>query len=111
MSRGGALMGKRALVTQVTMSSHTNREGFNVDPFWGATAPPAIKELPAAIASNGRDSLRAALGLAVQDLEGKEVAEEDLQEVGTALFAGARAVVSGAVRSNAKHEDVARDLA
>eukprot|EP00961_Rhodomonas_salina_P225090 3043265-Rhodomonas_salina.1 len=111
MSRGGALMGKRALVTQITHTHTTrfvcafpdcplpqqestvnlpvltawggHREGFTVDPFWGATAPPAISAFGAAIEEGGRDKLRAALGLAVQDLEGKELDEPALLEIGT----------------------------
>lgn len=102
-------MGKRALVTQIT-HTHTTREGFTVDPFWGATAPPAISAFGAAIEEGGRDKLRAALGLAVQDLEGKELDEPALLEIGTPLFVGARAVLSAAVRANAQESDLVRDL-
>jgi|LauGreDrversion2_3_1035106.scaffolds.fasta_scaffold33888_2 hypothetical protein len=92
-------MGKRATVTQVV---HTkSRDGFIEDPFWGPTrecqrkslrsrenetssdactllartcaAPKAIAHLPAAIDQQGRDHLRAALGLALRHLEGREV--------------------------------------
>lgn len=87
-----------------------HREGFTVDPFWGATAPPAISAFGAAIEEGGRDKLRAALGLAVQDLEGKELDEPALLEIGTPLFVGARAVLSAAVRANAQESDLVRDL-
>jgi len=102
-------MGKRATVTQVVHTSK-NRDGFIEDAFWGATAPKAIAHLPAAIEAQGRDHLRAALGLAVRHLEGRHVDEEAVEQVGEVLMCGAVSVLVAAVKSAAEEAHILRDL-
>jgi hypothetical protein len=63
-------------------------------------APKAIAHLPAAIDAQGRDHLRAALGLAVRHLEGREVEEDDVAQVGEELFCGVISVLVAAVKSS-----------
>ena len=63
-------------------------------------APKAIARLPAAIDAEGRDHLRAALGLAVRHLEGREVEEEDIAQVGEELLCGVISVLVAAVKSS-----------
>ena len=64
------------------------------------TAPKAIAQLPSAINAQGRDHLRAALGLAVRHLEGREIEEEAVEQVGEELLCGAVSVLAAAVKSS-----------
>mmetsp|Transcript_15633 Transcript_15633/g.35796 ORF Transcript_15633/g.35796 Transcript_15633/m.35796 type:complete len:263 (-) Transcript_15633:28-816(-) len=108
MSRGGALLGRRALQYQITHT--TNKEGFIEDPFWGPSVPPEIASLPSLIEESGRDHFRASLGLSVHHLSGKDVEEEDLEEVGQALFQGTTKGLLCAIRSKAEEEKILQDL-
>eukprot|EP00282_Hemiselmis_andersenii_P031696 CAMPEP_0169464744 /NCGR_PEP_ID=MMETSP1042-20121227/20839_1 /TAXON_ID=464988 /ORGANISM="Hemiselmis andersenii, Strain CCMP1180" /LENGTH=211 /DNA_ID=CAMNT_0009577633 /DNA_START=167 /DNA_END=798 /DNA_ORIENTATION=- len=111
MSRGGALMGKRALVTHVTESSHTDREGFVVDPFWGASTPAGIAALPKLVEKAGQDELRKALVFAVEHLGGAEVSPEELEGVDHALAVGVVELVAAAVKARADEETILADMA
>ncbi|EKX38279.1 hypothetical protein GUITHDRAFT_154763 [Guillardia theta CCMP2712] len=108
MSRGGALLGRRALQYQITHT--TNKEGFIEDPFWGASVPPEIASLPNLVEDSGRDHFRASLGLSVHHLSGKDVEEEDLEDVGQALFQGTTRALLCAIRSKAEEEKILNDL-
>jgi hypothetical protein len=82
-----------------------------VDPFWGATTPAAIAALPRAIASSGKDQLRAALTAAVEHLSGSGSAETDeAPDVDAVLLGGSIAVVAAAVRASADEEAIMRDM-